>query len=304
MEPHLQKVTKGTSDIRDGDLVPQRLTGEGMVNPLAVEVERPRLNCSESMSLLASGPGAGDVRPLALRIMPVGDSITVGYTDNPDWNVPFEFGYRSGLYSRLKNSGCPFQFVGTSGEPWEPWDKHHGDPSRGGAVRPALDLRDLGQDHHEGYSGKDIAYIHSIITNRIAVNRPDVILLMIGINGINASSPTQLSQLVGTIVDFAPKVHLVVAQITPYRTYNADLFNYNTAIHDTLVPNFAAKGARISAVDLYTPFLADSADPMSIGSGLHANEINHPSAVLYDKMAQAWFESIMQLGLRKGENYG
>ncbi|HVJ46116.1 MAG TPA: thrombospondin type 3 repeat-containing protein, partial [Luteolibacter sp.] len=45
---------------------------------------------------------AGSFPMPPLRIMPVGDSITAGYTDNPTWNEPFNFGYRSGLYTRLK----------------------------------------------------------------------------------------------------------------------------------------------------------------------------------------------------------
>ena len=30
-----------------------------------------------------------------LRIMPLGDSITAGYTDNSAWKHPFEYGYRA-----------------------------------------------------------------------------------------------------------------------------------------------------------------------------------------------------------------
>ena len=52
------------------------------------------------------------------RILPMGDSISVGYTDNPAWTVPFQFGYRSGLYTRLTNSGMSLQYVGNSLEPW------------------------------------------------------------------------------------------------------------------------------------------------------------------------------------------
>ena len=50
-----------------------------------------------------------------LRIMCVGDSITAGYTDNPKWDVPFEFGYRQGLFERLQKAGYQFQFVWPSG---------------------------------------------------------------------------------------------------------------------------------------------------------------------------------------------
>ena len=296
MKQKTRKVTNGSKDITIGNTDKQRLPSQSKDSPQLVGVEGPRLNCSDPMSMLENNSAGGDSIHRALRIMPVGDSITAGYTDNPDWKVPFEFGYRSGLYSRLANSGCPFQFVGTSGEPW---NQNHGDPSHGGNYRPNPDLRVLGQDHHEGYGGRDIAYIQSIITDRIDVNNPDVILLQIGINGINASSRMHLSNLVDTIVSYAPTKHLIVAQITPYRAYNTDLFNYNRYIRDTLVPTLSNKGARISTVDLYTMFLTDPADPTSIGAGLHANDLNHPNAILYDKMAQAWFEGIMKLGFRK-----
>ena len=48
-----------------------------------------------------------------LRILCVGDSITAGYTDNPKWDVPFEFGYRQGLFERLQKAG--YQISASSG---------------------------------------------------------------------------------------------------------------------------------------------------------------------------------------------
>lgn len=50
----------------------------------------------------------------SVRILCVGDSITAGYTDNPKWEVPFEFGYRAGLFERLAKAGYQVQFVGSS----------------------------------------------------------------------------------------------------------------------------------------------------------------------------------------------
>jgi len=79
--------------------------------------------------------------------MPLGDSITAGYTDNPNWKVPFEFGYRSGLFQLLTARGIPFQFVGNSPEPW---NGLFGRPTN----QPIPDLRPLAQDQHEGYGGK------------------------------------------------------------------------------------------------------------------------------------------------------
>jgi hypothetical protein len=247
------------------------------------------------------GSNPVDADSAILRIMPVGDSITAGYTDNPNWTVPFNFGYRGGLYTRLNDAGCRFQFVGTSPEPW---DNKFGDPTHGGTVTPAFDLRPLGQDHHEGYGGRSISYIQSIITNRITINHPDVILLMIGINGISTNSPEQLDALVNTIVTFAPETRLIVAQITPRSTFIQDLWDYNVYIRDTLVPTYAGNGYKVSAVDLYSLFLTNSVDPTSIGPDQHSNNINHPTAALYEEMAQAWFDGIKQLGLVRGPMVG
>jgi hypothetical protein len=64
------------------------------------------------------------------RILVIGDSISVGYTDNPNWTVPFEFGYRSGLYTRLTNSGL----VGGCSKTFRP-----GCPNRRGLYRRATE---------------------------------------------------------------------------------------------------------------------------------------------------------------------
>ena len=59
------------------------------------------------------------------------------------------------------------------------------DPTRGGAVSPTFDLRTLGQNGHHGYGGINIGGIQRDVAGWIAADTPDVILLMIGINGIS-----------------------------------------------------------------------------------------------------------------------
>ena len=242
------------------------------------------------ISLLAT---CGSVKAAPLRIMPLGDSITAGYTDNPHWTVDFEFGYRSGLYTRLTKAGYDFTFVGGSPEPWV---SKYGDPTRGGTYKPKLDLRDLGQDGHEGYGGWTIGGIDGIITDRIKVHKPDIILLMIGTNQRNSKSPADLSNLVGKIVTHAPDAHLIVAQIIPiaagHDSQNESVHTFNTYIRETLVPTYAAKGANVSTVDLFTMFLSDPDDPTSVKAGTHADNAVHPSTAMSDKMAQAWFDGI------------
>ena len=230
-----------------------------------------------------------------LRIMCLGDSITTGYTDNPTWSVPFKFGYRSGLYTRLTNAGYNFKLVGGS---TEPWTGISGDPTLGGTYTPALDLRNFGQDGHRGYGGVSIGTVNSNVAGYIAADTPDVILLLIGINGISSGSPALLNTLVNTLVTAAPNAHLIVAQITPLASFNQDLYNYNLYIRNTLVPSQAASGHKVTTVNLYSLFLTNPGDYSSaIVPNVLANGINHPDNAHYDLMAQEWFNGIGTLGL-------
>ena len=231
-----------------------------------------------------------------LRIMCLGDSITVGYTDNPTWKVPFKFGYRSRLYKHLKQAGYNFKFVGNSPQPW---NKMSGDPSHGGTYKPEFDLRDMGQDNHQGGGGAPIA----ALKKWVSTSSPDLILLMIGINGISEDSPARIRGLVNTIVTEKPEVHLIVAQITPYVNTqiqkNKLLYTYNIYIRDTLVPELASKGHKISTVDMYSLFLTDINNYESVvAEGKHSNNFNHPFNEEYDLMADRWFASIEKLNLK------
>lgn len=227
-----------------------------------------------------------------VKIMPVGDSITAGYTSNPKWKVPFNFGYRSRLYTLLTKAGYEFQFVGES---QEPFNNKFGDPTHGGTVAPALDLRPLRQDGHRGYGGASIDFLKGQIAKFIAADKPDIILLMIGINGIRPDSPAQLDALVDTIYKTKPDVKLIVAQITPKVNFNQDLVDYNSYIRDKLVPKYSGLKKSIATVDQYKHFLTNPSDPKSINPALFSNGINHPDTATYDLMADTWFAGIQAM---------
>lgn len=238
-------------------------------------------------TLAAAGPAAA-LEPI--RIMPVGDSITVGYTNLPgQQEVPFEFGYRSGLYTRLTDADYSFQFIGSSAE------------------RPALspgcpncpDITALNQDYHNGYGGTGVSWTSSRIASWIQADNPDVILLMTGINSIPSGSSgnpidaeNQLNGLVRRVVGIKPAAHLIIAQITPYSTYADSIVQYNNYIKNTLVPYYASQGKLVSTVDQYSNFLTNGA----IDPTLFSNQINHPSPVGYDRIAQTWFQGVQALG--------
>ena len=230
------------------------------------------------------------------RILCIGDSITAGYLDNPNWSLPFEFGYRSGLLTRLTSLNFPFQYVGHSGEPW---NGASGVPDN----TPAPDIRLQGQDHHEGHSGQNTAYVEQNILGWLSATAPDVVLLMIGINdlaagstGTSVSAQTNLFQIVRAIVGRCPQTHVIVAQITPYVTDTPSIKQYNNFITNTLVPGFSSRGKLVTTVDQTANFLqADG----SINTALYANGWNHPNAAGYDLMAQTWLggiEKVLPIG--------
>jgi lysophospholipase L1-like esterase len=206
--------------------------------------------------------------------------------------VPFGFGYRSGLYTRLTNAGYPFQYVGAS---QEPWNGVFGVPK----TVASPDLRTVNADFHRGYGGMDAAFLSSNIGNWLNTDVPDVVLLMIGINSIGqggTANPTtaenNLGALVQSIVYQRPTARVIVAQITPYATYTSSIVQYNSYIKDTLVPHFAALGKNVTTVDQYSNFATGT----TIDTSLYSNGINHPNATGYGKMAQTWFGGIQSLG--------
>lgn len=225
-----------------------------------------------------------------LRIMPVGDSITVGYTDNPVWATPFTFGYRDTLYARLTDAGYNIQYVGASAEPW---NNLYGTPIP--PTTGSLDLRTINQDHHRGYGGWNVDTVAPLMKSWLNTDNPDVVLLMLGINNIGQGSsgnPTvvenSLDNLVNTIVTTKTNARLIVGQTISYATYTDSIVQYNRYIRDTLVPYWAGQGKHVTTVDLYSCMLTNSQiDPI-----LFSNGINHPGDIAYDRMADAWFRGI------------
>ena len=228
---------------------------------------------------------------LPLRILCVGDSITVGYTDDSLSGAhPFMFGYRRGLYTHLTSANYNFKLVGSSPQPVFV------------SYVPPFNLRDFGQDGHEGYGGETISGLTTKIAGYMASAKPDVILLMIGINEMGPDSPALLNSLVNRILTADPTVRLIVAQITPRAEFNQDLYNYNIYIRDTLVPTYAGSGSHVSTVDLYLLFLTDPNNYTSaIKPEVMSNGINHPTNPYYDLMAPVWFQGIEVLGF--GSNF-
>jgi acyl-CoA thioesterase I len=243
---------------------------------------------------------AGRASAEPLKIMPLGDSITSGYT-NGEWTgtASFTFGYRGPLYTRLTKAGHQVQFVGASAEPWK-------SPSVGDETGPnppkkvrGPDLRTLHQDHHRGYWGQTTKFIAGHVAEWLKADNPDIVLLAIGINNddmrdTSTEEPTasedELKALVQTIVDTKPDAKVIVAQVSPYTTPADAVVKYNNYIKNTLVPHFQEQGKHVTTVDQYANFLSAGG---AIDKTLYANGSGvHPNVAGYARIAQTWFAGI------------
>ncbi|MCF7942122.1 MAG: hypothetical protein K9M84_10940, partial [Spirochaetia bacterium] len=162
----------------------------------------------------------------------------------------------------------------------------------GGVVRPPFDLREIGAERHRGYGGWRIDQIAACIAEWVNTDDPDLILLMLGINGISEKSPERMERLVNMIFSVTSDLSLIVAEITPLIEYDENLFQYNRYIREDLIPLYREKGFSIFSVDQYTQYLTDPSDPESIDSNCFSNGINHPTSRCYEKIAENWVHAI------------
>ncbi|ROO62363.1 lysophospholipase L1-like esterase [Micromonospora sp. Llam0] len=206
---------------------------------------------------LAIGNGA-NAQPSAVRIMPLGDSITDGF------NVPG--GYRIDLWQKFQAGGYTVDFVGSQ--------------SNGPASLP--------DRNHQGHSGWRIDQIDANIVNWLNASDPQTILLHIGTNDITQNrdlpnAPNRLAALIDKITNTAPDAHLFVATIIPASFSDAQFRAYNSAIPQ-IVQSRANAGRRVHLVDMYSALTtADLADGV------------HPNATGYSKMATRWYDALLSV---------
>lgn len=245
----------------------------------------------------------GSASAAPLKIMCVGDSITAGSTNAPYWTVPFTFGYRGPLYTKLKAAGYDFQFVGSSGEPWcYPWGVDFGPTASIPIQGP--DLRTLGQDNHHGYSGATTGNILNGghvngatndfpgIVDTMNAENPDIVLLMVGTNDPDAATAsTNINSIVNRIVTTKPDAQLIIAQITPRGTWpSSKIIDYNNYIKNVLMPNYPSDQYNVTMVDQYSGFLNANG---SVNTSLLIDDyLVHMQPAGNEKLAQVWFEGI------------
>ena len=192
-------------------------------------------------------------------VIPLGDSITFGGFGNSPVNVPG--GYRQPLYQKLLEAGFSFDFVGTSTSNSEGME----DPEHAGF--PGLRVDEL--DRVLGSQG------------RFA---PNWVLLHIGTNDANqnfqlAEIDTRLKGLLTSVYNQWPQAHVLLSTISPLG-FGGDIVNQ--AVRQ-VAEQEQADGRRLSLVEE----MGAALDQTDLADG------THPNATGYEKMAEVWFQAIL-----------
>ena len=203
----------------------------------------------------------------AVKVMPLGDSITDGFV------VPG--GYRIGLCQRLVSGGFNVQFVGSL--------------SNGPTMA-------CGQNH-EGHSGWRIDQIDANVVGWLNAQQPHTVLLHIGTNDISQNddlpnAPNRLSALIDHITNTVPTAEVFVAQIIPLSFDQAQVNAFNAAIPG-IVAGKQAAGKHVHLVDMF-----DALTVADLQDGVH------PNAGGYDKMAAVWYQALLSVPGSTGQPGG
>lgn len=194
-----------------------------------------------------------------LRLMPVGDSITAGYRSTTG------NGYRGPLWQELIQQGDALDIVGSqrSGVMFDP--------------------------DNEGYYGYRIGQVARLINKELALYKPNVVLLDIGINDLGqnhevSTAPNRLAALIDQILAADPTVTILVAQLIPNTTawVESDVVAFNAQLPG-IVQARVNSGKHVYLVNMNALTTADLKD------GLHPNDGG------YQKMADAWDAGIRQV---------
>jgi len=206
-----------------------------------------------------------------VRIMPLGDSITSGvefFDGNVDLPpMPERVGYRKFLFDRLANAGYPVDFQGQGGQ------------SAGAAAG-------LEDPENNGYPGVDIDFLNGKLVEQLTEDPVDIILLHIGTNNTpdNAAGiDVWLDELDSWEAANQP-VMALIATIVPKRdaAKNAQVDLFNADLRQRIQ---ARSNDKVVLVDQNAAISVDDISDEPIGL--------HPNITGYQKMADAWFDGLI-----------
>ena len=209
----------------------------------------------------AGGSGSNPCKASPCVILPLGDSITHGYSSTDD------AGYRSALFKAIVAANQNVTFIGSL--------------SNG----PGTVSSKTFPKNHEGHDGITVTGITGWVPPAKSFSTtPHIVLLHIGTNDMTSNAdPTttanQLSTLITNLVNAAPNALIVVAKIVPLGYSNSNYTSYIAKIPDVVK---AHAGKNVIMVDMST---LPSSDIRGSGNV-------HPTDKGYADMADIWYGAI------------
>ena len=194
------------------------------------------------------------------EIMPLGDSITLGY--------PGGAGYRQKLYADLVSSGFSLNIVGSLDD--------------GASEFPPVFDTD-----HEGHDGWTDTQIAANVYGFLEINPADFVLLHIGTNGLDTSSADVediLTEIDRFEADYSTSVIVIVVLIINHKQPISTLTTFNDNV-EAMVNMRISEGDLIVKVDMENAL----AYPGDMLDTLHPNESG------YEKMADVWYNALIGL---------
>jgi hypothetical protein len=223
-----------------------------------------------------------------IRIMPLGDSITMGVASgepDPDYMVS----YRKALWDLLVADNYEVDFVGSL--------------NNGSAVFGDLDLAD-----HEGHGGWSDDQIvdgrepeQGKLEDWLIAERPNIILLHIGTNGLDPS-PDNVRDILDLIDNhennFSEALWVILARIINRNSYSSTTTDFNDNIEDMAYdrinnPNNPAYPDKVIIVDMEDGANINYALVTDNPPGDMWDDL-HPFETGYEKMADVWFYDGLQ----------
>ena len=192
----------------------------------------------------------------AVKIMPLGDSITRGW-----YGSIYYWGYRQPLYVNLTNGGYDFDFVGSQA------------------------LGSFPDPDHEGHDGWGADQILANLSTYLSAHTPDIILLHIGTNDITYGNQdvNEVNDILATIDDYSESATVILALIINRNPYNYATTQFNEDVNNMAL-NRIASGDDIIIVDMESALNY----PTDINwDGLHPNDSG------YAKMAEVWYNALV-----------
>ena len=255
-----------------------------------------------------------------VKIMPLGDSITLGTGDDPRG-----VGYREDLFNLLNAGGYNFKFVGNEINGYDNYNPP-----------PNTDFYNFGR-HHEGHGGwiadgstpynsieDNIISWLTTLKNHVPSDEPDIILLHIATNDCYSDNPATIKDDILRILDdingstgFNSNIMTIFATLIFYSHNDVTLHNHppdyenvidnlfeiseQDNLNNTLLPteatNLISVGRNVSLVDMNS-VLSQSEYPTYFSqhrtvdpSPPDFNDV-HPNTIGYTEMANAWFNKL------------